>query len=353
MVHILAKPLRGKATAKGRQAKQNVQKNSISSYTNVAWKSILLKAKRAAECSRSIIRRYRVSTRILGALVISAPPYMIGQYYQVDKFAAQIKNDWPLPSAFLDHHEVVGILSAGVWTFVMLAIYRLLADLVRERPGGWSDAPLMLLQTLDNIVGAKEQRFSDHLKSIRNTNNGISPGDVFSFITKPDQQLNELIRGIYSTVDSLLKMQGLSKYVLKVNLAAIQNKSVADIYFHYPNNHPVRSNLTALNNPKSTIMNAVRSHRIVVLESIAIESVKPKPKFFVSDVSREGEDGALICYPVLYDPLGEVIFVVSIHVDQPGTFQTKFVNSYIELLKPFALRIKLEYALLALKELTV
>ena len=182
----------------------------------------------------------------------------------------------------------------------------------------------------------------------------ITSAGVFDFITQPGQQLNELMQGVYSTVDTLLKAQEIGKYVLKVNLAAIDPKQcVKSIHFHFPSNHPVRSSLAALNSPDSSIKNAIRKKKIVVLESIHMESIRSKPSFVVTDASRADEDGSLICYPVMYDPVGAVVFVISIHIDQPGTFKPKFSTSYVELLKPFALRIKLEYALLALKELTV
>lgn len=345
-----------KTTAKSRKTKQPLPPppKPVEAFLNVSGKTILLKAKCLAIWSRGIVRRYRLAARGLGSFVIAAPPYFVGQYYQVDKFAAEVKSDWPVIGAMLDHHVFVGVLLAGIWAFLVLALYRVLTALAQEQPSGWGDAPSILLRALDNIVGAKEQRFSNHLKALRASSSPAVPASVFSFITQPGQQLNELILGIYSTVDSLLRAQETSKYVLKVNLAVIdQNQNIKDIHFHYPSNHPVRSSLLALNSTNSAIKTAVRTQKIVVLESIHVESARTKPRFVVTDQSRAEEDGSLICYPVIYEPMGAVVFVISIHIDQPGTFKQRFVGSYVELLKPFALRIKLEYALLALKELTV
>lgn len=300
------------------------------------------------------MQRHRYVGRGFGAFVISTPPYFVIQYYQIGKFSDEIKADWPLVGALLDHHVGVSVVLAGVWTFLLLALYKTVAAFAQEQPNGWADVPSILLRTLDNIVGAKEQRFSNHLKSIRGGSTPITSAGVFGFITQPGQQLNELMHGVYSAVDTLLKAQENGKYVLKVNLAAIDQKQFVNcIHFHYPSNHPVRSSLVALNSPNSAIKNAIRTKKIVVLESIRMESIRSKPSFVVTDASRADEDGSLICYPVTYDPVGAVVFVISIHIDQPGTFRPKFSSSYVELLKPFALRIKLEYALLALKELTV
>lgn len=303
---------------------------------------------------KGILQNNKYIGRGLGAFAISTPPYFVTQYYQINKFSDQVKTDWPVIGALLDHHVFITIMLAGVWAFLMLALYRAIASFTNEQPNGWVDVPSVLLRTLDNIVGAKEQRFSAHLKSVTEAQNKATSSSVFSFITQPGAQLNELIHGVYTTVDTLLRVQEGGKYVLKVNLAAIdQNQSIKEIYFHYPSNHPVRSSLATLNDPRSAIKNSIRTKKIVVLESIRMESIQSKPRFVVTDDSRADEDGSLICYPVTYDSLNAVVFVISIQIDRPGTFKQKFSQSYTELLKPFALRIKLEYALLALKELTI
>lgn len=316
-------------------------------------KTYKYKVKVPAEWLRGLVRKNRVAARGLGSLAIAAPPYLVGQYYQVERFATSIKSAFPEVGTLLDNHIILGILLAGCWAFLMLCFYKVMAEFAQERPSGWSEAPSILLGTLDNIVGAKEQRFSKILCELNSSENPVNASSVFKDITQPSQQMNELIKGIYSTVDSLLRKQIEGKYVLKVNLATIdQHKNIKGINFHYPNNHPVRSPLTTLNSPRSAIKVAVNTRKMVVLESIYRESVSSNSRFIVTDPSRAEEDGSLICQPVIYDALGVVVFVISIHVDQPGTFKPKFALSYNELLRPFELRIKLEYALLALKELT-
>lgn len=318
------------------------------------WMNVAFNAKLLAIWLRSVVNQYRVLARSLGSLVIAAPPYLVTQYYQIEKFAADVKADWPLISALLDHHVVLGVLVAGLWTFFMLALYKIGSSLAQEQPNGWADVPAFLLRALDNIVGSKEQRFSKQLKSVTEAGSQLTASSVFNHITQPNQQLTELMQGVYSTFDYLLRQQELGAYALKVNLAAIDNNQcIKAIHFHYPSNHPVRSTLAALNNPNSAIRSSVRAQKIVVIDSIQLESARPKPQFVITEASQSDEDGSLICYPVIYEPLNAVVFVISIHVDRPSAFKSKFARSYVELLKPFALRIKLEYALLALKELTV
>jgi hypothetical protein len=338
---------------RGRPSKRKPADNPTLDWVKDKCRGVSFWVAQRAAWVRNLAHTYRFVGRLVEAVTISTPPYLLSQYYQTDKFATQIKTDWPLVSSILDHHVVVGTLLAGAWAFVLLGLLKWLANITQEQPEGWHDASSRLLVALDNIVGAKEQRFSRHLLSSIKSGVQADSGAVFQAITQPTQQLNELVHGIYSCIDSLLRSQLTGKYVLKVNLAAVDsNGNVSNIFFHYPSNHPVRSKLDDLNKPNSTIKNAIRTRKIVVLESILLESRKSKARFVVSDDSRAGEDGSLFCYPIVYDALASVVFVVSGHVDRPGVFKSKFASSYGELLKPFALRMKLEYALMALKEAT-
>lgn len=285
----------------------------------------------------------------LGALAVGAPPYLVSQYYQTDKFSHDFKASWPVISAILDHHVIVGTLIAGLWVYLILLSYRGLMSLMKETPSGWKEVSDTILVIMDNIVGSKEQRFSKEFKRIKGAQN-VEASDVFRNITQPEKQINELVFGIYSAFDVLVR--GTEKYILKVNIATILDEKVCDINFHYPNNHPVRSDPEDLNQKDSAITNAIKSKQPVIIDSILEESRKPKKRFAVTDPSRADEDGSLICYPVVYDPTKQVIFVVSIHVDQPYVFKTRFKSSYETVMKAFVLRIKLEYSLMALKEAT-
>ncbi|MBX9798091.1 MAG: hypothetical protein K2Y13_01405 [Burkholderiaceae bacterium] len=314
----------------------------------------LFSFKKAVLWAKGTALRFRWLARALGAIILGAPPYIVGQYYQVSPFAVEVRKNWPLISQALDNYVFFAILLAGTWVFLLLGLYNMVLNFVREQPDGWSNAPAILLRSLDNIVGSKEQRFSRYLSHISTGSMKSDPAQVFSYITQPSQQLNEIILSMYLAMDSLLKeMLPSTKYVLKANLSTIDpEQNIKNIHFHYPSNLPVRSSMTHLNNPSSAIRTAVRNKRIVIIESIQMENVKPRSRFVVTDEARRSEDGSLICYPVIYDPLNMVVFVISIYVDHPGTFKQKFAASYEEFLKPFALRIKLEYSLLALKEMT-
>ena len=139
--------------------------------------------------------------------------------------------------------------------------------------------------------------------------------------------------------------------ILKVNLALLKDGEIIAIMYHYPNDHPVRSKLEVLNSRPSAISGVYTNRKIFVIDSILDESEKPKPGFLVTDPSRSKEDGSLICYPVGMAVDG-MFMVISIFHSRRSIFNQRFRNSYNEALKPFALRLKLEYSLLTPKELT-
>ena len=303
--------------------------------------------------SASHLRRHRLLARLLGATILVCPPAILNSYYQVEAFASEIKRISPFAADLLDGHIFIGILIACLWGFGALTLYSFTKSFLQKNPSGWSDIPTILLTVLDNIVGSKEQRFSrEYVRFASSEEEKITAGSVFKAITKPSDQLNELIKGIYATINILIQRDPeIDKYALKVNLAMMgPNKNIEEIFFHYPSNDSVRSTVDSLNRPGSTIKEAVSSGRIVVIESILEESKRPKPRFLVTDKSRAEEDGSLICYPIYYGPLEEVVFVISIFIDVPNYFKAKFHRSYVELLKPFELRMKLEYALLCLEQ---
>jgi len=342
-----------KKRPKRKPARATARPTAPSAPKHMFIMGISVPLRRFAIWLRARVQKFKGFAYALESLVIAVPPYLVGQYYQIDQFANSVRKDWPVIAAMLDHNIAVAVVLSGVWAFIVLSIVRGLTWLAYDKPDGWQHAPEILLAALDNIVGSKEQRFSKHLKTVRELPSTPTAGEVFGFITQPSRQLDELILGVYSTFDSLLRKQESEKYVLKVNLAAVDaNCNIGSIRVHYPSNLPVRSSIDMLNSRNSAMKSAARGKRTIVIESTLQEVARSKGSFVVTDESRADENGSLICYPVTHDALGGmVVFVISIHVNKPWLFRQKYAHTYIELLKPFALRINLEYSLMALKEI--
>lgn len=265
---------------------------------------------------RDFLKKRTLLGKLFVAISVGAPPYLINQYYQIQGFADRIRVSWPIPASILDHNVTVGVLLAGVWAFLLISIYHWVTLLVSDEPDGWQDTPLLVISELDNIVGAKEQRFEKFLSANAGTQS-IESSVIFDGITQPANQISELIRGVYTLVNSLLKTQLPKGYVLKVNIATLDiGQTITSIPYHYPSDHPVRTSLESLNEPDSGIRTAARTKRVLL---------------------------------IVYDPWQTAVMVLSIYVDQPYAFRAKYKKKYELLLKPFVLRIKLEYVLLLLK----
>ena len=96
-------------------------------------------------------------------------------------------------------------------------------------------------------------------------------------------------------------------------------------------------------------MTALRTRRIVVIESIRDELRKGEKASYVDTGVAQDASGSIICYPVI-TAANEVPFVISIHCDEEGYFKKASAEVYSVTLDRFALRINLEYCLDRLKE---
>jgi hypothetical protein len=326
--------------------------DEVKRYFVGIWHQLRLMLPTPANAMRHFAENYTFLYRSAGAAIAGVPPVVLTSYYQVATFSEEFRKDWPALATLLDKHVLIGCVLGGVWVYLVMSLRRFLASFADTAPPGWDTAPSTILKAIDNVVGAKQQRFSDFLRKMGNTSPAPSTGEIFSTITQPTQQISELVKGVYSTFDILLRGTLPSKrYALKVNLAVINGDGkVVFIQYHYPSNHPVRSPIDALNNQNSTIRCAVTAKKPIVIESILAEAAKANPRFAVTDPAYSQEDGSLICYPVLLEGIDSVVFVLSVFVDVPGAFKPKHHDAFNQVIEPFALRLKLEYALLAMKE---
>lgn len=305
-----------------------------------------------AEVMRRIATNYTFLYRASGAAIAGVPPVVLSSYYQVSQFADAFKSDWPVLAQLLDKHVLIGCLLAGLWVFFVMWLRRVLLSFAEDAPPGWDMAPITVLKAIDNVVGEKQQRFANCVKSFEANSSPPAAADVFSTITQPSNQMAELVKAIYTTFDVLLRgTLESNRHTLKVNLALIDSVGkIRSIPYHYPSNRPVRSTIDALNKPSSTIRSSVSRKKMIVLESVLAETAKSSPRFTVTDNAYAQEDGALLCYPVVLEGIDSVVLVISVFVDVPNAFRPKHVEAYRQVIEPFALRLKLEYALLILKD---
>lgn len=284
------------------------------------------------------------------AVVASAPPFLLMNYYDKSKLAEQIGKTYPWVAQQLDGNPALWLLSVPIWAWICRRVVTWCSAHFREEPSGWDNPATILLQAIGNAVGDKRERF--HKALVEATKQPtIDAANVFNKITQPEQQIRELMNALYTAFFLLLQQSGEKYPQLKVNLAVIKDGEVVDIKYHFPRDRPVRSTIGDLNNPRSTIREAVKRKGLVIVESTRDEGEKAKGHFAVTDESRKDEDGSLLCYPVTFAPITDVAFVLSVCHDQRASFRKRFRATYEKIFEQFASRLHLEYSLLGLKEL--
>lgn len=313
------------------------------------WKNGLV-LKRWGREFQYFLWKHRYLHRMIEVVVIGLPPFAVMHYYSISQIHDQIKQVIPPVAQALDSSPVQWVLFVAIWSWGWHQIIKAVAGWLKAQPTGWENAATLLLQGLGNVVGSKYERFQSALKKATQTDDHDS-WSIFDTITQPEQQFSELMLNLHLVFQSLLREEGRPLAKLRVNLAVIKNKQIVAIQYHYPRDLGVRSSIESLNNPRSAIQNAIRTRKIVVIESIKDEAEKPDGKFALTDDAHSGEDGSLLCYPVHFPPLADVAFVISVCYDERATFKKRFTQSYKEILEPFALRLRLEYSLLGLKEI--
>lgn len=328
------------------------------------------KAESSSERLRSFVRQFHGAAGVLRrvvwghpklfeaiwALLISAPPALVTHYFSIEKFATSIRTNWPLVASMLEANPALSLTGGFFWTLGLIWARSILATALREGPPDWERAFALMVTEFDEVVGRKERRFGERLLLLKGGNGKNQeqslPGSIFGAITQPRAQLDRLTQGVWQLFYSLLSASPRSKKTdLRANLSLVREGKVEQIVCHLPSNLGVRTSCDVLSRRESGIMTAVRTGRIVVIESTAEELRRPRPQFVIEGSVGDYEDASLICYPVrLVDP--DMFFVVSLLYSKPRGFLRRYEHAYSELLESFALRMRLEYNLMALKGLS-
>lgn len=278
----------------------------------------------------------------VGPLLIAAPPGLVTAFYANQAFRAGVTNNLPPVAEFLTENALWVVVVSAFYTPFLLAVARSILHRV-DAKSITVNTLLRLNQALDRVVGCKEQRFSNHANRVAQ----LTKDTAFCTITQPDSQIAELVRGICEFFNA--ERGDDSTTLIKVILAELRNGQVTKIPVHYPEDEPVRASLDKLNDTRSGILTACKTCEVVVIESIAAELKKPRWERRFANAGNDGDNvGSLICYPVTYG--SDVPFVISIHCERDGHFKDSKKKVYEHTLERFALRIRLEYSLLLMKE---
>jgi hypothetical protein len=203
------------------------------------------------------------------------------------------------------------------------------------------------LKILDHIVGKKFERFGTHLKQFA-ARRDVSATEAFRTITQPDDQIRELVEGIWKYFE-LTKSD--ADVDIRVALARMGQEHIEAFECFYPADPGPRSSVESLQSPESGFSTAKRTRRIVIVQDIYSEGRKKRGKrFVISRPHLEDEEGAMLCYPIEERHINAVPYVVSVCASKRGYFRNSEREKYEVILKRFAQRIVLEYCLKYIKE---
>jgi len=245
---------------------------------------------------------------------------------------------------FIKKNPLVWCLGVIAWP--IFCVY-LSYDYHRTRSKGVTPKELQeLLESISNIVGRKIKRFSESIPKLR----GKGPGKAFSIITQPINQMEEIVEGVAKFFQVCTPSNGGKALKYRVVLAEMGNEHIKSFLVFYPFNRSPRSKVGQMQDERCGFSRAKSKKRIHIIEDFVNDNSKAGVKdFLVTDVTRAGEEGSMVCYPIIIKETGEIPYVLSVAVNQKKFFLNQDAGLYEIILEHFAERIVLEHYLLEIK----
>lgn len=279
---------------------------------------------------------------LVAPILLTLPPLVVTKFEEDPVIRNVVGTVSPRLAEFLTAHHILLFIFGTFYSLLVLSFAKWIVKNVENR-GVNVEGLLSLVAAMDGVVGAKQKRFAGHVGNV----GALTKETAFCAITQPEIQISEILRGICDLFNAARTSK--RDQLIRVTFAEIEGGKIQSIPIFYPQDEPVTSSIQALNDSSSAILTAVRTKRMVVIDSIAAELKKGRGRRFVDTGNADDNVGSLICYPVI-TPTREVPFVISIHCDEDRYFKNEFAELYEHTLKRFALRLNLEYSLLLIKE---
>lgn len=202
---------------------------------------------------------------------------------------------------------------------------------------------------LDRPVGQKLIRFGKVAKRL-SKKGGEDAGAVFREITQPEIQIALLVESLYM----FFLQEVESKEELKVTLARMKRAKIESFECFLPHGSGPKSNAATLQSPEATVNRAAKLKKPIVVADIAAELRKKKNRQYAPGSGGSGNEGSMICYPVIDPELpNDVPFVITIKYFQKNHFTVTRRRRYEFVLQRFSERIAMENRLRIIKEATL
>jgi len=287
---------------------------------------------------------------VLAPIATGVLPALTFAYYKFSAISDYVHKEASWLSNWLDSDAFFILIAIFIYPTALLAFARFVVNRVNST-GVNQDVLLSLVATLDQIVGCKAERFGKYAAELKNNGKNDGIENTFEVITQPITQIAEITRGIYTLFNTLMAERR-PRVLVKVVLAVVKDKKISELPIYFPQDEQPGTSIQILNHPNSTMMTALNTKKMVIIESTRKESRKKiGRKFVASDEEDQDSDCSLICFPIRHKFTNTVPFILSIHCDEGGIFnKNEHSQLYEHLLGRFESRICLEYSLMLIKE---
>ncbi|WP_339858901.1 hypothetical protein [Pseudohongiella acticola] len=202
---------------------------------------------------------------------------------------------------------------------------------------------LFLLESLNSIVRAKADRFGSEYERLRKEDRLDDKSEVFSTITKPDQQIFCIVASIWAFLEAITE-----EIEFEVRLVEVSNSKPIDWVAFAPADDPPAKKPDFLDVPTSALSNCIKKNKIIIVSDVAKEASKRTGQQYY--MTHEGDQGAILCYPIYNKPSKSFPYVLCIKANKVNYFVEKRLDYYKWLLEHFSERISVEHNLRLLKE---
>jgi len=201
---------------------------------------------------------------------------------------------------------------------------------------------LSVLNAIKSIVGTKYDRFGRYIRD--NEHAAPSFCQVFSDITKPDDQMKEIVKQLTYCLKSLMDDAEIKVILFRID------KAKKSIVAHMP---PMEMPPQDLLTRSDTFVDEVADKKqCIVIESIRSEvrrKDKKKKRKYVQ-FSPDGNEGSIVGIPIRNEYTGsQTKYVITIKTDREGVLTRQFSKVYGKIVEHFTHRILIEDNLLTIK----
>ena len=211
---------------------------------------------------------------LLTPLFILMPPALITTVVTTDNLSKQFADFLgPNLGSYITSSAIIIIVSAYLYVVLLKAVFAAIEHYSKPARQLSLQDVLAILRAVNLVVEDKYKRISNEAKKSLTLPN-ISPAAVFLEITRPDQQIALLVRGVKTVFEFLDDTNA----HFRVGLLSIKDGKPFEWVAFEPASNPPRTQAQDLGAPTSTVLHAIKSKAIIIIDEIQEELMKKNKK---------------------------------------------------------------------------